>query len=937
MNILRCLSGATDRLKIPRAFTINRHPSWQVSLLRLATLTLYGWLAALLVYPLLPWLVYIRPEQWLPLNGPPLLYGFVMLTYALVAVLLVLYLQATFFIRLPYRRFKYGYCIDLMGWLRYPTLHLSVLIGLGCLFYLDGTDGPQSNAGTLSVVTEQIKLLTTWTAKDQPRIPILDSIGLWVALILYGVIQCRRSEIEQAQESEPSASETKIIGLASCPDDEFEKWLSVEQPTNGSLDFFDREPYVARIKDRIEQPLKDNQKEHSIGRGQIILGEFGSGKTTIIKMVEKQLSDEWIVSYFDCWQRSGKPEELAAQFMEQIIHDVGQQIEVTSLARLPESFAHALYGSSHWFSLLDAAFRPDTPEEVIQQLNSLLSWHNRKLLIVVENVDRNKDRDLFVDVLSAILDKLPRNGYIKFIFSADENSIDTELIYRISSYKERVVCWNIQEIILRFMGFCLSKSFSGEVNGVETVIPYLNHEFHISGGSEHSISMIAEAFDMKAYAKDSRRVLYDQPIGYQLLESISEVLSNPRRLKYVLRKVYRIWITQFSGEVNLLDLIIYSISEEDGKLKEILKKYSNLILDEKMYSAYVSPSYIELLGKEFGTEEEESKSLDRVIGSGNRSRIRLAHHLLNAENKGSYNSRVRSQPIIEENGIGEERFSKYRKSAEIGKIDGFLYEDQKFLRNYIAACDNNYNESAVRYVLDVWLENLPIAYNLTESMTNEYFESDSQAIRFLGNALTISDQRYVSGYKNYIFHDLMHLSIQSTKENPERLNELTAQVNRSLLAVFEIGEYQWTFRVLWRMIDDIGYKVGYFKEIYDPIFQAFITPETAEDLSGRYIEKVRNCDLLTDFFFILTEEVISQPPHDEKYFSEFTMRQCAYTFLKFMALVREQETNAVKIIDERLNRSDNGFRQFHENLKSYLDDDSLTEAEMEVLKDFEGA
>tara|TARA_Y100000296_G_C5152542_1_gene247217 strand:+ start:67 stop:786 length:720 start_codon:yes stop_codon:yes gene_type:complete len=239
--------------------------------------------------------------------------------------------------------------------------------------------------------------------------------------------------------------------------------------------------------------------------------------------------------------------------------------------------------------------------------------------------------------------------------------------------------------------------------------------------------------------------------------------------------------------------------------------------------------------------------------------------------------------------------------------------------------------------MDCWLENLPIAYNLTENLTNRYFASDSQIIRFLGHALMICDQRYVSGYRNYIFHDLMHLSIKCAEENSESLKELIAQVIRSFFSVYEIGEYQWVFRVLWRMTNHDGYNVRYFNEVFDSIFKAIITPEISENLYNQYTNKINNCDLLADFFFILVESVVAQPPHDKEYFSGSTMRQCASTFLKFMTLVCEKETDAVQKIDARLNRSDNEFKKFHDNLKLYLDYDSLTKAEKQVLKYFENS
>jgi len=969
-NIFRCFCGAVRRLKGKHVFSWPSQPGLLITLPRWGTLILYGWLAALAVYPLLPLLAYIRPEQWLPLSGHPGLYNLLMLTYALVAVILVLYLQSTFFLRLPRKQFKCGYCIDLLGWLRYPSLHVSVVSGLGFLFYLDGINWLQSSASSLSVVKEQVQLLVTLMATDTHRIPLLDQCGLWVTLTLYGLIQVIRIEIEQASKSDAEEQQTEVIKLASCPDKEFEEWLSTEKP-NGRRDFFDRVPYVTRIKNRIEQPLKDAQKENDSGRGQIILGEFGSGKTTIIKMVEKQLSGEWIVSYFDCWQRSGNPAELAAQFMEQIIHDVGQLIEATSLTRLPDSFAHALYGSSHWFSLLDAVFRPDTPEEVIQRLNSLLISNNRKLLIVIENVDRNKERDLFIDVIAAILDKLKIEGknHIQFIFSAYDEYLKSEDIYRIANYKEDVDTTVSPEVLLRFMAFCLKESFAGQKNGNAIVIPYLSKEFSIAGESSKEISAVAEAFGFTPHDAGSLKSrVSGQPVEHQVLEALADVLSNPRTLKFVLRETYHLWNYFLKGEIHLFDLILYITSQQDGALKDRLKNYPEDALDGSQDSPYLNPMRDRLKKKTDYQRNHETSQPDLIIhyqdlcgnkcsasvefqtkpavvditrdGSWNSStstgsRDILAHYILNGYLAPGHSSReALVQPFVSSGGNDDDKYRKYSvilKRKSMGLDDFF---DQLFLRNYIDSCGLMYERHSITIVMDCWMKNLPIAYSLTESMTLYYFQSERQAIQFLSRALLVFNQKYVHGEFNFIISDLMFICIKSTDGDTKKLQALVGQIRTSFIKIYKAREYQWGVRVLYKLVKNLN--SGYFKEVVDPIVSNLIRPDVAKDFANQYLARSEGCQHLSDHFFLLVEIIVSTK-QDESYFSESTIRQCAQTFIKFMALVCEKEIDALRVIHTRLKRSDNKFVQFKNHLISYLDLEGLTESEKQVLKDFENA
>ena len=760
-NIFSCFFGAIRRLTGKSVFLWPNQPPVWLTLFRWTTLILYGCITALAIYPLLPLLTYIRPEQWLPLNENPGLYHFLMLTYALVAVILVIYLQSTFFIRLPRKQFECGYCIDLQSWLRYPTLHVSVAFGFSFLFYLNELRQPQSNVGIVLALSEQVKLLIFEGDTGISAMPGLSSNGILLFLMLYGVIQVVRSEIERESKSDVEEQQAGVIDLTSCSNEEFRNWLKVEQPY-GRLDFFDRGPYVARMKERIEQPLKRRHAENSMGIGQILLGEFGSGKTTTLKLVERQLSNEWIVSFFDCWQRSGNPAELAAQFMEQIIHDVGQQIEVASLTRLPDSFSKALYGSSHWLSMLDAIFRPDTPEEIIQRLNSLLISNRRKLLIVIENIDRNQDKELFIDVMGSILDKLRLSNdsqCIKFIFSGSEESLSSELIYRIADYKEDLDTSVPPEVILRFMAFCLEESVSK--NGESVIIPYLPKGFSLQhlGDVQDKINAVESAFYMTPNAQDTiASVVVGEPVERQVLEALADVLSNPRTLKFVLRETYHLWNDFLKGEIHLLDLISYITSQQDGALKDRLKNYPEAALDGSQDPPYLNPMRDRLRKESDVRPNHESSQPDLIVryqdaggnkrsvsvecqtkpavvdithegssesSTSNRSREILAHYMLNGNLAPGHSSReMLVQPFVSNGGNDDGIYRKYRvilKRKFMGKDD---FYDQFFIRNYIDSCGLKYENQSIMNVMDCWLENLPIAYSLTEAMTLYYFQSE---------------------------------------------------------------------------------------------------------------------------------------------------------------------------------------------------------------------
>jgi hypothetical protein len=807
-HLLSCLQRAVSRLTESRVFTFNSEPEWHISVLRWTTLVFYGWLGAVVVYLLWPWLSYLRPERLFSLTDKPTLYVLLQGTWSLVAVLLVLALQDKFFIRFPRKR-QSVYCIDIQTFVRYPTLHVSVVTGILLLLStFDGTSAP-GGSSLLVISSDALQLPVLIEEKETRHLPVLGGDGLSIFFLIYAFILAVRTAYHVrtlAAETEKSRS-TEALNLLTCSDSQFEQWLRKEEGEK-TLDFFDREPYVERMLVRTEQTTG---KKSQRSKGQILLGEFGSGKTTIVNLLEKKLGPEWIVSRFDCWQRSGKPQELAAQLIEQILHDVGQQIEVTSLASLPESFASALYGSSHWWQLLDIWLRPDTPEQVIGKLDSLLKVNNRKLLLVVENVDRNEERGHFINIIAAILDKLQqaqRTKNIHFIFSADEALMDAKFLYRIADYKEYVDNDTPPEVILRFMALCLSKALilgdtqkSGK-NGEALILPYLPQDFDLSRFKESSesevnrqcIAYVAEHLSMTPHDKESNKAERSgQPARYQLLLAFAEVLSNPRKLKNILRKAYGLWNESLKGEIHLFDLLLYCASIEDGELKNLIKGSASEILEGKFNGKKLfSSPLLDAMAKKRNEQTEKTNKADLVINltdpQGQRNTIRayinqqsktvdidqspkmtteageqnaraqLAFYILNGELPGNDPERnPRCQPFIEENGKSESAYRKYKSALRRGCLGANISSDQEFLRNYINASDGD--QQALKACLNFALSsshNLVIFERLLDTMTRKYFSSVTQLYQFTYHAIVLADDRYAI-FMNGVLNSLIQL------------------------------------------------------------------------------------------------------------------------------------------------------------------------------------
>ena len=892
LEIIKCTRGIFQRLKGPNVFKPCSRPTLSVTVFRWTTLLLYGWLAALVSYQFLPLIILIRSSSLLSLNGYPGWYGALALTHVVIAVILVLYLQSKLYIRLPRRTFKYGYCVDLKGFLRYPSLHVAVISGVVLLFWVNGAglDGSHANSGNVFIVAiEKATLLFSQESAARHSNPALSAFGLFLFLIIYGLFSVVRNEITQRKENEKTnGSDQKTpLDLLTCSDTQFIKWFSTEEDEK-ILDFFDRRPYVNRIYNKLVS-------EEYRNKGQVLLGEFGSGKTTIVNMVKNQLDESWIKSEFDCWQRAGKPEELATQFMEQIIHDVGQNIDASSLASLPDSFAHALYGVSHWFSFLDPLLRPDTSTDVVDKLDHLLEANNRKLLIVVENVDRNEERDRFINVISAILDKLSGNKNIRFIFSADENILDTQILYRISDYKENLENFAPVEIILRFIAMCLNKSLMDKSNGDLIIFPYIKRGFSVPSSSVIQILKIGELFNLGDLNKDLKEDQYEGISNqYLVLQSLVDILNNPRLLKYVLRDTLGLWTSSggnVSGEVNLFDLIAYVVSKYDGKLKETIKTYA-----EKISSSDDNDPFTWRIRRNWKQHDGELNKSDIPAPE---ARDFIAYYLLNGDMSPGVSRRDLCQPIIVINGIYENNFSKYRKIVDIGMVEGYADSDQEFLRNYINASGVVLNTEAIKSALNFGQNNQVIFESLVKAMTCNYFESVKELHQFTYNVIVLADFEYAS-MRIGIFHSIFLLcySVINFDENggKDHANAFEESLKAAFIELDRKKQYSFLIRMLWFLV--VYGKENHFSSIVKNIVEEFMTQSLAVRMALNFRDNHPGTyELQYEFINLLpatksASHIFDKDDKDDKD-DKKVIKQAARTFLIIVGMRFKNDPNII--------------------------------------------
>lgn len=321
-------------------------------------------------------------------------------------------------------------------------------------------------------------------------------------------------------------------------DEKFERWLIDKDPSD--VDLLNRDGYINRIANRIQQE-KVGTNEH--GRSQVLLGGYGSGKSTIIKLVVEKVEDtkkgQWISSAFSSWGRGDQGHSFIYLLLEQIISDLGKEIEVTSLTSLPKNYLAAAYNIHPWFHVLSILNSAQSPEEVLKSIDQLLEVNDKKLLIVLEDIDRANGAEGAEGVVNdfcGFFDRLKELRHVKFIITIGYGNSNNEIFItlpRIVDAREDLSEANVDFIIKRFFKFCMNHQCT---NG-----KYIFGE--------------KEPYEVWSLSARSSNVTNREQV--KIYDELLSILSNPRTLKLVLKRTYESWKI-LAGEVSFNDLLLFN-------------------------------------------------------------------------------------------------------------------------------------------------------------------------------------------------------------------------------------------------------------------------------------------------------------------------------------------------------------------------------------------
>lgn len=220
-----------------------------------------------------------------------------------------------------------------------------------------------------------------------------------------------------------------------------------EPLTDATGDELGRGPFVATV---VSQISESTASDPSTVFG--LVGEWGSGKTSIIQQVRSKLSDDWIVADFTPWS-SGDTSAMSFEFVSTLADALGVAASGETRAKFARyagfvapllnavPLAGAAAGGVANEVLATLASRPPWHKQ-FEELSSTVAEVGTRVLVVIDDVDRLAGSELMN--LLRVVRLLGRFRGIHYLMAYDQATIEELLevsgsVGRATSFMEKIV------------------------------------------------------------------------------------------------------------------------------------------------------------------------------------------------------------------------------------------------------------------------------------------------------------------------------------------------------------------------------------------------------------------------------------------------------------------------------------------------------------------
>jgi len=324
------------------------------------------------------------------------------------------------------------------------------------------------------------------------------------------------------------------------------KWIEEEVPITATMDDFLGTDVVAR---RIAGLL-----EESPSRSIALVGSYGSGKSSILNMAEHYL--KYIIKKENTSSAESHTDKetivlvkingwgllrgsAAERILDAVVRECGHYIDCSRFASLPSEYSLSVRSVGWGKTLAPFLSRVADPVELLKVLDNTLHAVHKKVIVLLEDLDRNLQGDDFWSEVVSLLDRLKRLESVSFVLAITDSSSISKVIYRIADHLEVVPSMSgdkVRSIYNSFRKWCL--------HAYEDVA-FANEE-----GKQERVAIAAQELEDMIH----RMGIHPDTES----TAIINLIDNPRNFKHILRRTYRIW-QNLNGEIDFEDVFVANI------------------------------------------------------------------------------------------------------------------------------------------------------------------------------------------------------------------------------------------------------------------------------------------------------------------------------------------------------------------------------------------
>jgi KAP family P-loop domain len=298
-----------------------------------------------------------------------------------------------------------------------------------------------------------------------------------------------------------------------------------------------------KIANQLTEIIEQNNAGLRIG----IVGSFGCGKSSIINLTLHYLGQKKIcgakpiickISMWGCHSSASAQEYI----LEALLKETASHFDSSSFAPITEEWNNLTEGSgSGKLKMLKFLWAPQTFSQRLEELSILLKKLNYHLILVIEDIDRNDDREYCPKQIQALLERLKgrkEDGGLdcSIIIAGQRTSIDFSRLCESLVSPPVIPAYTLKEIIWAIARYHLPQAFNNwrYPDQIEWSLLYGTNT------SKNSLGSAAAHIDIFSL------------LDFQLL------IGNPRTFKAFLRRLDDGW-NRLQGEIDYFDFFLITL------------------------------------------------------------------------------------------------------------------------------------------------------------------------------------------------------------------------------------------------------------------------------------------------------------------------------------------------------------------------------------------